>query len=205
MLPGWPQCTSQPGRSHVFTSSTNGANTAVTGSAVHEATAGERTSHQHRPPSAHSRKRSRGKSKTVRTSRQQRGEQEWVGRQRVEPRPGRPAPLAVASRRKARLLLLGARCLNPRRWQCPAARRRWWRERPPEGGARPEEKRARHRRGRHGHHPSCTLPTGYRPVTRSWSLGPGGGTTRRDRPIELEQVAARRGERSEWEKGGMWG
>ena len=35
MLPGWPQCTSQPGRSHVFTSSTNGANTAVTGSAAH--------------------------------------------------------------------------------------------------------------------------------------------------------------------------
>ena len=113
--------------------------------------------------------------KALRTSRQQRGEQERVGRQRVEPRPGRPPPLALASRRKARLLLLGARRLNPRRWQCPAAGRWRWRERPPEGGARPEEKRARHRRGRHGHHPSCTLPTGYRPVTISWSLGPGGG------------------------------
>lgn len=39
------------------------------------------------------------------TSRQQRGQQQRVGRQRVEPRPSRPPPLAVAFRRKARLLL----------------------------------------------------------------------------------------------------
>jgi len=61
MLPGWPQCTSQPGRSHDFTSSTNGANTAVTGSAVHQAseTAGERAK-----PSAPTTGRTRAEKET---------------------------------------------------------------------------------------------------------------------------------------------
>lgn len=96
---------------------------------------------QRRPPRTQLHKPWQG-----RTSWQQRGEQQRVGRQRVEPRPGRPPPLAVASR-----LLLDARLqLYTWGWQWPAAgartRRMGWQER-----ARPEQQRARHRR----HHPCC--------------------------------------------------
>lgn len=214
MLPGWPQCTSQPGRSHVFTSSTKGANTADTGSAVPQSKPNRRRKHKPSAPTTehtHEEKESetRARNKALRTSREQRGEQERVWCQRVEPRPGcRPPPLAVASRRKARLLLLSGHRLKPQRRQCPAAgtRRRWRRERATEEGARPEEKRARHRRGRHGHHPSrrAHYLLGYRPVTRSFDLAvvrcP---TTRRDRPKGAggAVAASRGGERGCGERG----
>jgi len=131
MLPGWPQCTSQPGRSHVFTSSTNGANTAVTGSAAQNGRRKEPKRQQRRPP---------------RTQAVARPYLPAAARRAVEGR----APASRAACRKARLVPGVRLQLCTWGWKWPAAgartRRTGWQDR-----ARPEQQRARHRR----HHPSC--------------------------------------------------